>query len=452
MLLFATMLNYMDRQTLSLTVLRMDKEINLTDAQYSRMEWGFGMAFALGGLVTGFVVDRLSVRWLYPLVLIGWSLAGIATAVFPLEIGNFVLVITHHFLSAAKAMQWLFSATNYLSDKISPRGLEQSNIDYATSVGLLTCRIVLGFFEAGHWPCALVVTQRILVARERSFGNSLLQSGAAFGAILTPVITWLLVDERIGGWKPPFVVIGALGMSWVVPWLLLIRRDDLANPSQVSAPNDAATLKEELPERRGIEFWRRFWTLVVVVIAINMAWQFFRAWLPKFLVNQHNYDEKNFVYWFTMAYFIAADVGCISAGFVTRRLANFGTPIHRARMLTFTACAVFASSALVIADIQRGPILLGLILIFGFGCLGLFPNFYSFSQELSGRNQGKLTGALGATTWIVTSFMQWYVGDYIQATKSYRVGMLISGIAPLVALAALLLLWPRTAVGKAAQE
>jgi len=451
LLLFATMLNYMDRQTLSLTILRMDKEIHLTNAQYGSMEFGFGMAFAAGGLLTGFIVDRVSVRWLYPMVLIGWSLAGIATAVYPLEIGNFVLFVIRNLLELLDAIPSLASFVDHWTGALFPHGgAAQSDSEFATGVGLMSCRVVLGLFEAGHWPCALVVTQRILAARERSFGNSLLQSGAAFGAILTPGITWLLVHKDVGGWKPPFIVIGALGMSWVVPWLLLVRRSDLASPSDSLQDSAKSSLAEELPERRGKELWLRLIALVVVVIGINMSWQFFRAWLPKLLVNQHHYDEDNFVYWFVMAFYIAADIGCITAGYVTRKLANRGLSIHRARMITFASCTVLTSAAIFIADLHKGPLLLALILIFGFGSLGLFPNFYSFTQEISGRNQGKVTGTLGATTWIVVSFMHTYVGAAVDKTDSYRPGLLLSGIAPIVALAALLLFWPRArAAGKA---
>ena len=122
-LLLATMLNYMDRQTLANTITDISKELGLNNEQYGQLEFGFGMAFAAGGILVGFLVDRLSVRWMYPLVLIGWSSAGIATA-YADQIGH-----------------WLQSAG---FGGGAPPGY----------VGLMACRITLGLFEAGQWPCA----------------------------------------------------------------------------------------------------------------------------------------------------------------------------------------------------------------------------------------------------------------------------------------------------------
>src|SRR5439155_5932245 len=136
-------------------------EFRLDDAQYGEMEMGFGLAFAAGALCFGFLADRLSVRWLYPAVLICWSLVGIATA-YADQIG--ALLHGGEGVASAEAA----SRQAYL--------------------GFLACRVALGFFEAGHWPCALVTTQTILTRQDRSFGNSILQSGAAIGAILTPII------------------------------------------------------------------------------------------------------------------------------------------------------------------------------------------------------------------------------------------------------------------------
>ena len=134
-----------------------------------------------GALVFGFIVDRVGAFWLYPMVLIGWSLAGVATA-YADEIGAALLGLTG-------------SST-----------LENADSSKAAYLGFLSCRIVLGFFEAGHWPCALVTTQTILSRQDRSFGNSILQSGAAIGAIFTPIIVVYMVHTHVG-------VAGATGFA-----------------------------------------------------------------------------------------------------------------------------------------------------------------------------------------------------------------------------------------------
>jgi MFS family permease len=97
--------------------------------------------------------------------------------------------------------------------------------------------------------------------------------------------------------------------------------------------------------------------------------------------------------------------------------------------------------------LPRGPLLLGTLLVLGAGALGLFPNFYAFTQEISTRHQGKVTGLLGAITWIVTSIIQKYVGRIVDQTHSYAIPIAVAGIIPLVGAACLLLFWvPRRTV------
>jgi MFS transporter, ACS family, hexuronate transporter len=416
LLLCATMLNYMDRQTLALTITDISQELNLTNEQYGNIEYAFGMAFAAGGLITGMLVDRISVRWLYPLVLIGWSLAGIATA-------------------KAIAVGQLF--VPLIGSWLEP-GPEQNAAGFTGYVGLIVCRVVLGFFEAGQWPCALVVTQRILTQRERTFGNSLLQSGASVGAILTPLIVQILARPEPGGWQPPFIVIGAVGMLWVVPWLIVVRGPDVARRAAPRTDDH-----EQLPEHPWRIILQRMVVLIVIVVMINMTWQFYRAWLPKFLREYHQYSAT-FVNFFVPAYYIATDVGCLAIGFAVRQLSSRGWQVHTARVATFALCTGLTGLSIFTAVLPSGWLLLSMLLLIGFGALGLFPNYYSFTQELSARHQGKITGILGATTWVITSLMQRAVGQSIDATGSYANSMRMAGLYPLIGLVALLLLWPRT--------
>ena len=77
-------------------------------------------------------------------------------------------------------------------------------------LGFMICRIVLGFFEAGHWPCALVTTRLILSRGDRTLGNSILQSGSSLGSILTPLVVLPMVSDHLGGWRSPFTAASAI--------------------------------------------------------------------------------------------------------------------------------------------------------------------------------------------------------------------------------------------------
>ena len=400
LLLLATMLNYMDRQTLSQMATDVSRELRLSNEDYGKLERGFGLAFATGGIVTGVLVDRVGVRWVYPAILLAWSAVGCATA-------------------------WVTSASE-----------------------LMFCRVLLGFFEAGQWPCALTTSQRILAREERTLGNSILQSGAALGAITTPLVVQVLVSDRPGSWRSPFWVIGSAGVLWAVAWLALVRSEDLAlakAADSAEAPDPPDTFAAAPAAWR--RFVRRFLALAVVVVCINVCWHFFRAWLPKMLREQHGYG-RTAVNAFTSAYYVATDAGCLTVGFAVRKLSAGGWSIHAARMALFLACALLTSLSLWVANLGSGPLLLVLLLVIGFGALGLFPNYYSFTQELAPRHQGKVTGSLSLIAWISTACMQWGVGWWIDRTGSYARAVALLGIAPLAGYLVMTLLWDGAGSGE----
>ena len=150
LLMLATVVNYMDRQALSVTARRIKSEMRLTNEDYGWLETGFGIAFALGQTLLGILADRVNVRWYYPLLLALWSLMGFATG------------LMHTF------------------------------------TGLLICRVLLGLFEGGNWPCGIKTIQRLLPPAERALGSGILQSGGAIGAMLTPLVVGSASDRRAG--------------------------------------------------------------------------------------------------------------------------------------------------------------------------------------------------------------------------------------------------------------
>lgn len=421
LLLFATMLLYMDRQTLSQMASRISEELKLTNEEIGLLEFSFGVAFACGMLLFGSIADRWSVRLLYPIALLGWSAAGVATGYAP-EIGEWISgVIPDSLKINSGELTWL--------GRLAERPV---------FLGFAVCRLVLGFFESGQWPCALITTQRLLAAKDRPLGNSILQSGASLGAILTPIVVLLMMDDQPGAWRGPFKLIGILGIFWVVPWLLMIQGSDLVRrddpDSGEQEPADLLTLI------RQPVFLTRFLALLVVVVAINLTWQYFRAWLPKMLHDTYAYSDK-FIYGLTIAYYVSADLGCLGAGAAAKWLVKRGMALHTARMTVFGTCCGITVIGLLIPALPRSAILVAIILFVGFGALGLFPNYYSFAQELSSRSQGKIGATLGATTWVVTSIMQWTLGKSIDETKSYAMGVRIASFVPLLGLVAMLILW-----------
>lgn len=392
MLLLATMINYMDRQTLSTLSVRITTQFELSEEQYGELEFVFGVAFALGSIVFGAAADKISVRLLYPMVLSAWSVMGFLTG-FTTGFDN-----------------------------------------------LWYCRGLLGFFEAGHWPCALVVTHTVLSRGDRVFGNSILQSGASIGAIITPIIVLALAgDPKIADtWRPPFLVIGAVGILWVVLWLTTIPRETLVvqNVEHQKKAN-------ELPLQWLADFLvdPKFWALAFVVLSINTSWQLIRAWLPKFLQQGRGYTEAESL-GFTSLYYIFTDIGCLLAGAAVLAMSRRGFNVHRSRLIVFTICALVCTLTIAASMLPKGFVLLGTLLVIGAATLGLFPCYYSFSQELNAKHIGKASGVLSAIGWLVSAPTHKWFGRLADQNKSYDLGIMLVGLAPLIGVLAMWLLWP----------
>lgn len=399
LLLLASAINYMDRQTLANAAVRITKEFQLTQTQYGNIEAVFAYAFAAGSIVFGWLADRFSVRWLYAVVLTMWSIAGFAT--------GFV------------------------------RSYDE----------LLLCRVLLGFFEAAHWPCGIRTTRALLDARERSLGNGVLQSGTSLGAIITPLIMRGLMTAEVGSWRIAFQVVGAAGVVWLVLWFVLLRNADLGRPS----PRRTEAADASDPGLWRIIFSRRMLVIFVVIASINTTWQILRAWLPKILQEGRLYSESDALY-FTSAWYAATDVGCLGAGALAVWLGWRRLSVHAARLVVFAGCGVLCAACALTPFLPKGWALLAVLLVAGAGALGVFPIYHAFTQDLSARHQGKITGLAGVVAWIAPAQAQKFFGTLADATHSFNLGLVLAAFLPLLAVFPLWLAWPRTTNGKCARS
>jgi MFS transporter, ACS family, hexuronate transporter len=394
MLLLASAINYMDRQTLANASVRITREFALNNEQYGNLEAWFGYAFAAGSVFFGVLADRLPLRWLYAIVVALWSGVGFVTG---------------------------FSE--------SP---EQ----------LLICRTLLGFFEGGHWPCGVKATRLLLDARGRSLGNSVLQSGTSIGAIITPLLMRALMTPEVGSWRGAFQVIGAIGLGWIILWFGLVRAGDLRSRSPDAAPDPGDA----------ISFWRvissrRMLVIFGVIACINTTWQIMRAWLPKFLEEGRGWSESHALY-FNSAWFVATDIGCLGAGVLAVWLARRGMGVTRSRLIVFSGCGMLCAAFALAPWLDGGAPLMIVLMIAGAGALGLFPIYHAFTQDISGARQGRITGIASVAAWILPSFAQRGFGWLADRTGSFNTGLVLAAFLPMVAAAILVIGWSESVRGE----
>jgi ACS family hexuronate transporter-like MFS transporter len=402
-LMLATLLNYMDRQVLPQIGTELKNDYGLDDARYGRVAGNFAQAFALGSILFGFIADRVGVRMLYPFVLIGWSAAGLATPL--MQYPEFTSRVENPAEPGSGPFYWL-----------------------------LLCRTILGFFEAGHWPCALLTARHILTAKDRPLGNGLLQSGASLGAILVPIYV-MTVRNLGGGWEIAFWTIGIAGLLWVPLWLVSSRHVSRNPPAEIPAP---IPLGQRQP-MDWIGFLRNYLALFAIILGISVSWQFIREWLPKYLKESLGFtaDQADEL---VPAYYVSAEIGCFLAGVFVRWLVLRGWKVHSARVTGYAAFALVtaAAAAAPFTGREAGA---ALIVLAGAGILALHPYYYAFAQELPERHMAFLSGLLAAAGWFIVGEVQKAMGAHIKETGHYDIGFMIAGLAPFLGLIALVALW-----------
>lgn len=435
LLLLASAVNYMDRQTLAVTAARIKSEFGLDNIQYGRVEAVFGYSFAFGSIFWGVLVDRFSVRWIYPIGLLGWSLMGFLTG-------------------------W---ARDY--DE------------------LYKCRLLLGVFESAHWPCALKTTQALLSKHRRAMGNSLLQSGTSIGAILTPIVMLAILTDEPGSWRAGFQGIAIVGAMWVFLWLYLVRDGDFI----IQSPADP----ELHQTRSGYQWWhdiftRKFAIVLLMIICINTMWQVVRAWLPLIMQENYGFTERQTLI-FNSFWYIATDLGCVASGFIALTMAHKGWSVKSSRLLSLLLGVSFFASIIAVpflnhriqaaagstasgaatsptagasGALPQAPrtwgreaeaffnlqpsqfAMLAILLISGAGALAIFPIYYSFAQDVSPLHQGKVTSVSATGGWLASSYAQPWFGWLKEQTGNYDIGLFLISILPVFPLVALYLFWP----------
>ena len=227
---FATAINYLDRQTLSVVAPVLTAQFHMSNQAYSRVIFAFMLAYTIMGGVSGPLIDRLGTRVGYALTTACWSIAAM--------------------LHAVAHGTW--------------------------SLGI--CRFLLGMGEAGNWPAGVKVVAEWFPVKERALAGGIFNSGSALGAILAPpLVVWIV---RKAGWRAAFFFVGAIGLIWVLAWLPIYRTPRTKQEERKRAPIPFMRL-----------FSTRFvWSFTVTKIFLDPVWYFYIFWFPQYLNKARGFD------------------------------------------------------------------------------------------------------------------------------------------------------------------
>lgn len=381
LMFLATMINYMDRQTLGSTSEFVKKEFGLSEEGYGWVEFWFGISYGLMQFPAGYLSDRLNVRWLYPAALLVWSAAGFATG-----------------------LVWGPAA-------------------------LMACRVVLGLGEAFNWTCAVGIVRRIIPLDSRSLANGIFHSGASIGAVLTPLLVLAIVGPNGENWRLVFQIVGGLGLLWVALWFVLIhgeRAIAIGHP-----PVDADNPYVQPPPFRGVLTMRQFWITLAVSITVNITWHFYRIWLPRFLTVDLKFSQQD-IQWVLAGFFIAADIGSMLAGYCTRRLTYAGYTVETSRKIVMIGTSLLCMLSLPAALAMTPWITLPLVFIVGAAAMGGFANFFALSQEISARHTSFCLGIFGSVAWILIAVMSPPVGALVDRIGTFGPSIMVVGFVPII--------------------
>ena len=309
MIFFATTVNYLDRTVISYLKPYMAEEFGWDPASeaayYANIEMTFKLAYAIGMLFAGRLIDILGTRIGYALATLVWSLAAVAHA-------------------------WAGSA-----------------------VAFGVARAVLGVSEAGNFPAAIKVTAEWFPRRERALATGIFNSGTNVGAILVPLSVPVMAE--LWGWRTAFILTGALGFIWIVGWWLWYRlpeqhpRISEAELAHIRSDSSSAEPVSSQVSWIALLRYRQTWAFAMGKFLTDPVWWFYLFWLPDFLRKEYHISSGWDIMWPSAAVYLISTLGSIAGGWLPYRLIGLGWPVFKSRKTSMLIYA-FAVMPIVLAQ------------------------------------------------------------------------------------------------------
>lgn len=304
---FATTVNYLDRAVISLLKSDLSKEFHWNDGDYANIEIAFKLAYALGMLGAGRLIDKLGTKVGYLLATFLWSLAAVGHA--------------------------LVNST----------------------LGFIVARSALGITESGNFPAAIKTAAEWFPKKERALATGIFNSGANIGAIVAPLTVPFIVTQW--GWKWAFIITGSMGFIWIIFWFLVYEvpaRHKMLSKSEFDyIHSDGEDIAEDAGTASGISWFKllgfkQTWAFVLGKFLTDPIWWFYLFWLPDFLESQYGLSGTAVSLPVASVYMIST-LGSVGGGWLPLLLIKNNQPVFQARK---TSMLIYALLVLPIVFAQ----------------------------------------------------------------------------------------------------
>jgi ACS family hexuronate transporter-like MFS transporter len=415
LLFLAATINYVDRQVIGILKPTLQAQFGWTEIDYGDIVFAFQMAYAIGYLFAGRVMDRLGIKRGFALALTIWSLAAMAAAAVP------------RFGPAAAVL------------------LGTLGLTYSASVaGFIVVRFVLGLGESGNFPAAIKTVAEWFPQRERAFATGLFNAGTNIGAVITPM-TVPFITARFG-WTWSFVLTGVLGFAWLIAWLVIYEKPDrhprLKAPERAFICSDPVAPATHMPWV-SLMGYRQTWSFATAKFLTDPIWWMYLFWLPDFFSRNYGLSLLELGPPIIVIY-VVADVGSVGGGWLSSMLIRKGWSVNAARKTAMLICAVAVIPIIAAASVKNMWAAVALISLATAAHQGWSANLFTLASDMFPRQAvGSVVGLGGFAGAVGGMLIAKVTGYVLQMTGSYTTVLLIAGGAYLVALAIVQILTPR---------
>jgi ACS family hexuronate transporter-like MFS transporter len=381
LLFLATMINYLDRTALSIVSVDVRREFQLNEQDYSHILTLFLIAYAIMYAGSGYVVDRLGTRLGFAVFMFSWSAAQM--------------------LHAFAVGKWSLGAF----------------------------RFMLGLAEPGNWPAAAKAVAEWFPARQRALGIGIFNAGSSIGSAIAPYLVASITYAY--GWRMAFILTGALGLVWLVLWLIVYeaptRNRWLRAEEMPDVEKAAVSEKGARPDWKRVIRMRECYTLILARFFTDPVLYFAIFWLPEYLRKERGFDLA-MVGKYAWVPYIFGDIGYILGGWLSGRLMQAGWPLPRARKAVMLMGACCMPVVIAAPHVPEAWMAIAATCFLTFGHAFFVSNIQAIPTDLfHGSEMGTATGFSGMGGAVGGILANLGTG-YIVMHYSYAPVFLIAGL------------------------